>query len=366
MKYMERALELARESKGGVSPNPPVGAVVVRDGHVIGEGSTQPPDGSRAHAEVEALAQAGTAAQGATLYVTLEPCCHQGYTPPCTRALLQAGIAEVHIAIQDPNPQVDGKGAAELRSAGIRVFQGEAAVGAREVMEGYLKWITTGMPFVSAKYAMSLDGKIATASGESQWITGPYSRARVHRIRGEADAILVGVGTALADNPRLTVRDQKDMPLKRQPLRVVVDSQGRLSPDANIFKPPGGLCIVAMANPSKDHVKDLHRAGAEVIIHPSPDGRIDLSALLKDLGERQIANLLVEGGAEILASLLEYGLVDKIIAFIAPIFIGGRTALSPVGGRGVHKLMDAIHLERVTVEQTGEDTIVSGYTMSKV
>lgn len=363
---MRRALELAQESKGGVSPNPPVGAVIVRDGHIIGAGNTQPPDGSRAHAEVEALAQAGAAAHGATLYVTLEPCCHQGYTPPCTRALIEAGISEVHIAVQDPNPQVNGKGTSELKSAGIQVFQGEEEEAAREVMEGYLKWITTGMPFVSVKFAMSLDGKFATVSGESQWITGAESRQRVHKIRGEADAILVGVGTALADNPRLTVRDQREAPLHHQPFRVVVDSLGRLPLDANIFKPPGGQCIVAMASPSQDQVKNLRRAGAEVIICPSQNGKVNLSALLKDLGERQIANLLVEGGAEILASLLEYGLVDKVIAFIAPIIIGGKDAPSPVGGLGIHKLMDAIHLQRVVIEQAGGDTVVSGYTQSNV
>ena len=364
MQYMQRALELASQSLGRVSPNPPVGAVVVRDGHIVGEGCTQPPKGSQAHAEVEALAQAGDAARGATLYVTLEPCCHQGRTPPCTQALLQAGIAEVHIAVLDPNPLVDGKGAAELEAAGRRVFRGEEA-GAQEVMEGYLKWVTTGLPFVTAKYAMSLDGKIATATGESRWITGEAARLRGHRLRLECDAILVGVGTALQDDPQLTARNQEEAPLEHQPLRVVVDSQGRLPLGAAMLQPPGGRCIVATALPPPEHVQALRHAGAEVLIHPAGDGRVDLRALLRDLGERQVTSLLAEGGGSILASLVEERLVDKVMAFIAPVLIGGREAPTPLEGRGAQGLAEALRLERVTLEPLGEDTLLTGYPGAK-
>ena len=364
MDYMQRALELARHSLGLVSPNPPVGAVIVRDGRIVGEGCTQPPQGAQAHAEVEALAQAGDAARGATLYVTLEPCCHQGRTPPCTQALLQEGIAEVHIAARDPNPLVDGKGAAELEAAGLRLFHGEEEAGARQVMEGYLKWVTTGTPFVTAKYAMSLDGKIATATGESRWITGEAARLRAHRLRRECDAIMVGIGTALLDDPQLTARDQEAAPPERQPLRVVVDSQGRLPPEAAMLRTPGGRCIVATALPSPQQAQALCEAGAEVLTHPAKDGRVDLRALLRDLGERQVTGLLAEGGGSLLASLVEERLVDRVVAFIAPVLIGGREAPTPVEGRGAQGLAEALRLERVTLERLGADTVMIGYPRS--
>ena len=223
--YMQRAIELARGALGLASPNPSVGAVIVKDGRVVGEGWTQPVGGP--HAEIIALRQAGEAARGAAIYTTLEPCCHFGRTPPCTRALLDAGIAEVHSAIVDPNEQVNGAGAAELRSAGVNVTLGECAEEAAETMEGFLHRIRTGLPFVTAKFAMSLDGKIATVTGASRWVTGEEGRRHAHVLRAACDAIMAGAGTVTIDNPQLTARDADGNPLERQPLRVVVDSTGR-------------------------------------------------------------------------------------------------------------------------------------------
>ena len=237
MSSMRRALSLARRSLGGVSPNPSVGAVVVNGGAVVGEGRTEPPGGR--HAEVVALEQAGEAARGGVMYVSLEPCNHHGRTPPCVDAILEAGIAEVHAAISDPNPSVAGGGAAALRDAGVKVVVGERAAEASTLLEAYLKWVTTRRPFVTAKFAMSLDGKIATRSGDSQWITGERARQHVHELRAASDAVMVGVGTVLADDPLLTARDRTGRPLARQPLRVVVDTRGRTPLRRQAVQPAG-------------------------------------------------------------------------------------------------------------------------------
>jgi diaminohydroxyphosphoribosylaminopyrimidine deaminase/5-amino-6-(5-phosphoribosylamino)uracil reductase len=357
MDYMQRALGLARRALGDTSPNPAVGAVIVRQGRVVGEGWTQPPGGH--HAEIKALAMAGEEARGATLYVTLEPCSHYGRTPPCSQALLRAGIAEVHAAIQDPYPQVNGSGIRELEAAGVRVVLGEREEEARQVMEAYLKWTSTGLPFVIAKYAMSLDGKIATATGESRWITGPEARRRVHELRGDTDAIMVGIGTALADDPQLTARDEADRALERQPLRVVIDSGARLPPAAAMLRAPGKT-LVATADPPDARVRPLVDAGAEVLRLPDADGRVDLSRLLCLLGERPVTSLLAEGGGVLLASLVRLGLVDRIMAFIAPIIIGGREAPTPVEGSGAPDLAGALRLHNLRVERLGDDLLVTG------
>ena len=358
MDFMQRALELARRAQGAASPNPAVGAVIVRQGRLVGQGWTQPPGGH--HAEIEALAGAGEEARGATLYVTLEPCSHYGRTPPCTQALLRAGIAEVHVAIQDPYPQVNGSGIKELEAAGVRVLLGEREEEAREVMEAYLKWASTGLPFITAKYAMSLDGKIATATGESRWITGPQARRRGHDLRSASDAIMVGIGTALADDPQLTARDEADRALERQPLRVVVDSGARLPAGAAMLRAPGST-LVATADPPDARVRPLVDAGAEVLRLPGDDGRVDLNRLLCLLGQRPITSLLAEGGGVLLASLVRQGLVDRVMAFIAPVIIGGREAPTPVEGDGAPHLADALRLHRVGVERLGDDLLVTGY-----
>ena len=356
---MRQALSLARMALGRVSPNPAVGAVVVKDGRVVGTGFTHPPGGP--HAEVVALAEAAQAASGATLYVSMEPCVHHGRTPPCTEAIIAVGLAEVHLAALDPNPKVNGAGKAALEGAGIAVTVGEEAQEAQQVIEAFAKHVVTRLPFVTAKFAMSLDGKIATGTGDSQWITGDEALHEAHRLRAEHDAVMVGIGTALADNPRLTARDLQQ-PLPRQPLRVVVDSGGRLSASSAMLQEPGDT-LVAVAGAPVGHREALTASGAEVVQLPGPDGRVDLPGLLKLLGERDVTSLLVEGGGELLGALFDLGLVDKVVAFVAPVVIGGAQAPSPVGGGGVPRLAEALRLRDVAYQVVGQDMMVSGYPL---
>lgn len=351
--YMKKALALSRRALGSVSPNPAVGAVLVKDGAVVGEGWTQPP--GQAHAEIVALRQAGPRAKGATLYVTLEPCNHFGRTPPCTDAVIAAGVAEVHAATQDPNPRVAGGGLARLAKAGIKTFLGEEEDEAREVIESFTKHVTTGLPFVTAKFAMSLDGKIATRRGDSKWITGEDARRYVHELRAASDAIMVGINTVLADDPQLTARDGQGQPLPRQPLRVVVDSKGRTPPNARLLSQPGCTLVAVAREPT------LRLPDAEVSILPSEDGMVNLTELMRLLGQRDVTSVLVEGGGTLLGSLFDLGLVDKVVAFIAPAIIGGRAAPSPVAGLGAEKMVDALRLQRVRVERFGTDVAVIGY-----
>jgi diaminohydroxyphosphoribosylaminopyrimidine deaminase/5-amino-6-(5-phosphoribosylamino)uracil reductase len=361
MDYMAQALSLARLAIGHVSPNPAVGAVIVRGDRVVGQGYTQPPGG--AHAEVVALKEAGEYAHGATLYVTLEPCCHYGRTPPCTRALIEAGIAGVHAAILDPNPVVSGKGVAELERAGIPVVTGEHAEEACEIAEAYGKHITTGMPFVTAKYAMSLDGKIATRAGDSKWISGDESRRYVHYLRYIADAIMVGVNTVLTDDPQLTVRCCSRGGLSHeQPLRVIVDAGGRTPPGARVFQSPGHVLLATSAAMPEDRARAYVAAGAEVLRLPASRGLVDVKALMKALGEREITSVLVEGGGRLFGSLFDAGLVDKVIAFVAPVVIGGAKAGTPVAGKGAVRVADSIKLERVRTRTINGDIMISGYT----
>ena len=359
MPHMQRALALARRAAGAVSPNPAVGAVVVRDGRVVGEGHTQPP--GQAHAEVVALRQAGARAAGATLYTTLEPCSHYGRTPPCTQAVIDAGIAEVRSAIADPNPRVNGAGHARLRDAGIVVRVGEGAEEAAEIIEAYAKHVVTGLPFVTAKFAVSLDGKIATSGGESRWITGERARAYAHELRAASDAVMVGIGTALADDPQLTARDAEGRPLPRQPSRVVVDSGGRLPTAARMLAEPGET-IVAVARPSAGRVRALERAGAVVLPAPSADGdAVDLAALLDELGRRDVTSVLAEGGGALLGSLFDARLVDKVVGFVAPVIIGGADAPTPVAGEGATSMAGVTRLARVRTRTLDGDVVVVGY-----
>ncbi|MBI2917690.1 MAG: bifunctional diaminohydroxyphosphoribosylaminopyrimidine deaminase/5-amino-6-(5-phosphoribosylamino)uracil reductase RibD [Chloroflexi bacterium] len=354
---MARALEVARQALGRVSPNPAVGAVVVRDGRVVGEGCTQPPPGP--HAEAVAMDQAGEGARGATLYVTLEPCDHQGRTSPCTQAILDAGIAEVHIATIDPNPLVNGRGKAKLEASGVRLRVGEHEQDARELNEAFIKWITTGIPFLTAKFAMSLDGKLATRTGESRWITGEASRQHSHELRRVADAILVGVNTVLADDPQLTVRLGEEA--ARQPLRVVADGLARTAPTARLLHEPGQTVIAVTHLADEDKIAALRQAGAEVWHAPAVNGLVDLGWLLSELGRREITSVLVEGGATLLGSVFDQRLADKVVAYIAPIIIGGRLAPPAIAGQGVAGLAQALRLERLRVERLGEDIVVVGY-----
>jgi diaminohydroxyphosphoribosylaminopyrimidine deaminase/5-amino-6-(5-phosphoribosylamino)uracil reductase len=364
MTHMQRAIGLARQVLGSTSPNPAVGAVIVRDGLEIGCGSTLPP-GQR-HAEIGALEQAGEASKGATLYTSLEPCCNFGRTPPCTQAIIAAGIARVHLAALDPNPRVLGQGCAELRSAGIEVVIGEESESAHEIYEAFAKHVTTGIPFVSAKFAMSLDGKIATRTGDSKWVTSPESRSMVQQMRRETDGILVGVNTVLADDPRLTARGPDGNPLPRQPLRVVVDSRCRTPGESGLFGQTGHTLIACTEKAPSENVARLERAGAEVLHLPSgEDGRVNLGELLAELGRRDVVSLMAEGGGTVLGSLFDAGLVDKVYAFIAPLIIGGSRASSPVEGRGAEHMAGAWRMEGASFQTVGPDWLVVGYPEKK-
>ena len=356
---MSHALELARRAEGRVSPNPPVGAVLVKDGEIVGGGYTQPP--GQSHAEAVALSEAGDAARGAILYTTLEPCSHHGRTPPCTDAIVAAGVAEVHAAMLDPNPNVRGGGMAILADAGLGTRVGEGQAKARRQLEAYVKYVTTGTPFVTAKFAMSLDGKIATRTGDSKWISGEKARGAVHRLRAATDAVMVGVNTALADDPQLTARDKRGRPLDRQPLRVVVDTGGRMPPGARMLGEPGRT-LVAMGDVGDKRARALRSAGAEVVSLPGDGPSVDLAALMDNLAaEHGVTSLLVEGGATLLGSLFDLGLVDKVIAFVSPVIIGGAEAPTPVAGSGFERMADTLRLERVRWDKYGRDMAITGY-----
>ena len=364
MNYMAQAIELARGVLGTTSPNPAVGAVVVNDGRIAGRGATLPP--GQAHAEVVALREAGELARGASLYVTLEPCCHWGRTPPCTRALVEAGVAEVTFAAGDPNPVVSGAGIAELKAAGISVSQlpsdSRESEEARVLYEGFAKHISTGIPFTTAKFAMSLDGKIATRTGDSKWVTGPSARNLVQQMRRETDAIMVGANTVLADNPQLTARSADNLPLSRQPIRVALDSQCRMPTDSQLLRQPGETLIYTTRAAPADNISGLQRAGAEVVtVEATSEGLVRSKEVLADLGRRGVVNLLVEGGGKVLGSLFDSGQIDKVHAFVAPVIIGGMEAASPVEGKGALLMAQALRLERASSRQIGVDWLITGY-----
>ena len=359
--HMECALSLARLARGYSSPNPAVGAVAVKDGQVVGMGYTQPVGGP--HAEVVALAQAGDKARGASLYVTLEPCCHFGRTPPCTRAIIDAGIAEVHVALVDPNPVVSGRGLAELNAAGIKTCVGAHEREACEINEAYLKYMATGIPFVIAKFAMSLDGKIATKTGDSRWISNDQARCYVHGVRHTVDAVMIGVNTLITDDPKLTARGcgGKSGITAKQPLRIIVDGTGRAPVDAQVFTQPGRT-LVAWTEPV-DEVKrqQLEALGVEIVVLPGSEGLVDLEAVLRAVGDRQVSTVLLEGGSELLGYAFDHGLVDKVLAFIAPMIIGSSDGRTAVGGVGAQTIAEALSLERVEVKSFADNVLVSGY-----
>lgn len=359
MNHMRRAVTLARQALGSTSPNPAVGAVIVKDGEVVGEGFTQPPGGD--HAEIVAIKQAGPLANGATLYVTLEPCNHSGRTAPCTDTIVGAGISTVHVAIRDPNADVVGCGIERLESAGIRTHLGSESAAVQRQLEAWLKYVTSGRPFITAKFAMSLDGKIATRSGDSKWITGDKARWHVHKMRARSDAVMVGIGTALADDPRLTARDERGSPLARQPLRVIADSRGRLLEAARLLSEPGQTLVAV--GPDVDSSKASNRRdGVDIRNFALRDGHIDLQVLTNFLAqERGITSIMVEGGGTLLGALFDLDLVDKVVAFVAPTIIGGASAPSPVGGAGVQMMADALELERVRWKRLGRDMLITGY-----
>ncbi len=356
---MKLALKLAARGAGWVSPNPMVGAVVVKDGQVVGRGYHRRV--GLPHAEVEALRAARNAARGAELYVTLEPCNHEGRTPPCTRAILDAGISRVIIATRDPNPRVAGGGFEFLRSRGVPVEVGLLEVEARRLNEAWFHWVATGRPWVTVKAACSLDGKIATAGGESQWLTGEATRALGHRLRHQVDAIVVGIGTVLADDPQLTTRLPRGP--CRDPIRIVLDSKLRIPLTACLLHlespAPTWVATTGQAPPAKRRA--LEDLGARVLVLPEVAGRVSLPDLLEFLGAQQVQSLLVEGGAEVLGAFFDQKLVHLFRFFYAPTILGGRAALGVVGGLGVHRLKEASRAQNLEIRRVGEDFLVSGY-----
>lgn len=359
IRYMQRALAIAAGGIGFVSPNPLVGCVIVKEGRIVGEGYHERYGGP--HAEVNALRAAGSEARGATLYVTLEPCCHTGKTPPCADAVLRARVGRVVMAVRDPNPKVAGGGLARLRAAGIDVTLGVCEAEARRLNETFLHYIQTQRPFVTLKCAVTLDGKIATRTGASRWITGGPAREQVHRMRHAADALLVGAGTALQDDPQLTTRLPGGGGVN--PLRIVVDSMLRLPLSSQLAAvgPDRRTLVATSERAPVGKQRQLEGQGVEVLRLPSyADGRVDIEALLATLGTWGVADLLVEGGATLNATLLQRRLVDKAVVFVAPKIIGGD-GINGVAAFGVATMEDALQLYGMTSQSVGEDVMLEAY-----
>lgn len=360
---MTLALRLAEKARGTVSPNPMVGAVLVKDGTIVGWGFHRRP--GLPHAEILALRRAGKRARGATLYVTLEPCCHfEKRTPPCVPEVLRSGVRRVVIAMHDPNPAVGGRGVNELRRSGLSVTVGVARREAEELNRSYCHWVKTKQPYVTLKAGMTLDGQIATAAGESRWITGDQSRREAHRLRGQTDAVLVGVGTVLADDPSLTARIGAHLNrlAPRQPLRIVVDSRLRIPSKARVLsrqKRARTLVATTNAAPMSRRAR-LARQGVEVVIFPASRGRVELPALLDELGRRNVTSLLVEGGGELNGAMLRARLVHHVRLSIAPILLGGDNAKGVIGGNSPASLAEAVALRHVRVRWAGRDIVVEG------
>jgi diaminohydroxyphosphoribosylaminopyrimidine deaminase/5-amino-6-(5-phosphoribosylamino)uracil reductase len=354
--HMARALELAARGEGFVEPNPMVGAVVVRDDEVVGEGWHRRFGGP--HAEVEALRVAGERARCGTLYVTLEPCCHEGKTPPCTRAVLASGVRRVVIAQQDPFPAVSGEGISQLRAGGLEVEVGLREAEARRLNAPYLKLLGGGRPWVIAKWAMTADGKLATRGGDSRWISGEASRQIVHALRGRVDAIVVGRGTVEQDDPLLTARPSG----ARLATRVVLDSGAALPLESQLVRTVGHtpVLIVAAADAPPERCRRLREAGCEVLVLASAGREERLGELLDELGRRRMTNVLVEGGAAVLGALFDAQLADEVLVFIAPKIAGGAEAKTAVAGLGRERIEQALALAEVHWQQVGEDLLLRG------
>ena len=360
---MTLALRLAAKGQGTASPNPMVGALVVKQGRIVGRGFHLRP--GLPHAEILALRQAGRRARGATLFVTLEPCCHhRKRTPPCVPEVIRSGVSRVVIAMTDPNPLVKGKGLAAIRRAGLSVTVGIARLEAEELNKAYRHWIATTCPYVTLKAGMTLDGKIATASGESKWITGTRARQEAHRLRGQVDAVLVGVGTVLADNPTLTARVGPDLKTMapRQPLRVVVDSRLRIPLKAQILtRQERAKTVVATTDSAgASRKRALVQRGIEVLTLPGLRGKVSLPALMRDLGKRGITSVLVEGGGEINAAMLKAHLVQHVCVYMAPILLGGDDARGVIGGKSPARIASALKLCNIKTRLIGSDLVVEG------
>jgi diaminohydroxyphosphoribosylaminopyrimidine deaminase / 5-amino-6-(5-phosphoribosylamino)uracil reductase len=357
-KYIRRAMSLAKRGMGRVNPNPVVGAVLVKDGRIIGEGFHEYFGGP--HAEANAILNATGNPEGATLYVTLEPCSHEGKTPPCTDLIIKNGIRRVVIAMTDPNPLVNGKGLKALSDAGIISEVIPGSTDALEMNEIFVKYILTGTPFCTLKTAMTLDGKIATVENASRWISGEKSRRYVHELRQQYSAVMVGINTVLYDDPLLNTRRKGKK--SRDPLKVIVDSEGRTPPEAKVLANNPQLAIIATTERTGTAKRrEMERLGAQVLVCPESDGKVDLGYLMSSLGRMGVDSVLLEGGSTLAFSALKSGIVDKVISFIAPKIIGGSHAPTPVGGNGFARMEDGIPVLRWKYRKIGEDIVVEGY-----
>jgi diaminohydroxyphosphoribosylaminopyrimidine deaminase/5-amino-6-(5-phosphoribosylamino)uracil reductase len=366
LKYMQEALAVAESVRGRTNPDPMVGAVIVKDGEVISRGYHT--ELGTPHAEVYAIEKAKGHTEGATIYVNLEPCCHWGNNPPCTDSIIRAKIKRVVMAMRDPNPLVKACDSVKiLESAGIEVTAGVLEKEARKLNEVFIKYITKQKPFVILKMAVSMDGKIATRTGDSHWITSLDSRQYVHRLRSEVDAVMVGINTVLHDNPYLTVRDQGALKtaVKDNPHRVIVDAFARTPVEAHVIKeitPESRTLIAVSVRAEKSKVNALKAQGAVILYVPEvEDGRLDFRILMNELGEQKISYLMVEGGSTVSAAMLKADLVDKVFWFVAPKIVGGIDAVSAVGGTSPLEIAQSLQLKDVKYEQIGPDMLMRGY-----
>lgn len=357
--YMKRALELAKGGWGRTNPNPLVGAVIVKDGAIIAEGFHK--ELGCSHAEASALQNTKQDVKGSTLYVNLEPCSHYGRTPPCAKAIIEAGIKEVIVAMVDPNPKVAGRGIQMLEDAGIHVTIGVLEEEAKKLNEIFIHYITTKKPFVIMKTAMTLDGKAASVSGDSKWITGEASRQYVHVIRDRVSAVMVGVNTVVKDNPMLTARLQSKE--CKDPVRIIVDSKGRIPLESNVLHidSKAGAILASTSSIDKEKEKLLLDMGVQIIKADNCTGEVDLTTLMGKLYELEIDSVLLEGGGSLNASALNAGIVNKVMMFIAPKIIGGSTAITPVEGAGFQLMKDAVKLKDIEVTRFDEDVLIEGY-----
>ena len=364
---MQLAIACAHTVEGRTSPRPPVGAVVIRDGIVIGQGATSPPYGP--HAEVHALQQAGSEAKDADLYVTLEPCCVTTHTPRCTDAIIKAGIRRVIVGVPDPNPLVCGLGIDQLRAAGVEVVMGVEAQETQDFIRPFATFITKGRPYITAKWAMTLDGKIATSTRDAYWISGPSARVWVHNLRDRVDAILIGAGTARIDDPLLTVRltpEQKTYQRspRQGPLRVVLTSRGLLPNHLKLLQPDdtSRTCLIVGENYDREQCLSLQERGIDIIqVALDTQGHVDLGSALIALGQRGIMHVLIEGGSQLLGSAFDQSLIDHVAVLIAPKLVGGSGAPSPMQGDGLATMKDALRLQNMRSQLIGDDTLIEGY-----
>lgn len=354
---MKRALELAKKGTGFTNPNPLVGAVIVKNNRIIGEGYHHFYGGD--HAEIDAFKNASENVKGADMYVTLEPCSHYGKTPPCAKAIVQKGIKKVFIGLKDPNPLVSGNGIKILEDNGIEVITGILEDEGKKLNEIFLKYITTKLPFCIMKTAMTMDGKIASYTGDSKWITNEASRNFVHKIRHKVSGIMVGIGTVLSDNPFLTTRLKNGSDASR----IIIDSSAKIPLDANVLnlKSKAKTIIATTEQADKEKLKALEALGAGIVVTPLKKDKVDLTYLMKMLGKNKIDSVLLEGGSTLNYSALEESIVDKVYTFIAPKFIGGAEAKTPIGGQGIPLVKDAISVKDISIHRFQEDVMIEGY-----